>query len=69
MLLQRIIITGYKPHELGIINDKHPGVIVKKALEDRLRTLIDEGLEWVIISGQQGVESWSVRFSLNSDLL
>lgn len=61
MLLQRIIITGYKPHELGIINDKHPGAIVKKALEDRLRTLIDEGLEWVIISGQQGVESWSAR--------
>ncbi|MFJ7733357.1 SLOG family protein [Lysinibacillus sp. NPDC097231] len=64
-MLQRIIITGYKPHELGIFNDKHPGIgIIKKALEDRLRILIDEGLEWVIISGQQGVESWGAEVVL-----
>ncbi|WP_175423098.1 DUF1273 domain-containing protein [Lysinibacillus fusiformis] len=56
------MITGYKPHELGIFNDKHPGIsIIKKALENRLRLLLDEGLEWVIISGQQGVESWSAE--------
>lgn len=31
LLLQRIMITGYKPHELGIFNDKHPGIaIIKK---------------------------------------
>lgn len=60
-----MIITGYKPHELGIFNDKHPGIpIIKKALENRLRNLIDEGLEWVIISGQQGVETWSVEVVL-----
>ena len=65
MLLQRIMITGYKPHELGIFNDKHPGiVIIKKALEAHLRTLLDEGLEWVIISGQQGVETWSAEVVL-----
>ncbi|MBG9691511.1 DUF1273 domain-containing protein [Lysinibacillus sphaericus] len=61
-MLTRIMITGYKPHELGIFNDKHPGIgIIKKALENRLRLLLDEGLEWVIISGQQGVESWSAE--------
>lgn len=60
-----MIITGYKPHELGIFNDKHPGIpIIKKALENRLRNLLDEGLEWVIISGQQGVETWSVEVVL-----
>lgn len=64
-MLQRIIITGYKPHELGIFNDKHPGIpIIKKALESRLRALLDEGLEWVIISGQQGVESWGAEVVL-----
>ena len=65
LLLHRIMITGYKPHELGIFNDKHPGiVIIKKALEAQLRTLLDEGLEWVIISGQQGVETWSAEVVL-----
>ncbi len=64
-MLQRIIITGYRPHELGIFNDKHPGIaIIKKALENRLRLLIDEGLEWVIISGQQGVETWCAEVIL-----
>lgn len=58
----RFIVTGYKPHELGIFNDKHPGIaIIKKALEENLRRLIDEGLEWVILSGQQGVETWAAE--------
>ncbi len=64
-LIRRILITGYKPHELGIFNDKHPSIpIIKKALEDRLRLLIDEELEWIIISGQQGVETWSAEVVL-----
>ncbi|MGE7093850.1 DUF1273 domain-containing protein [Lysinibacillus sp. NPDC048646] len=64
-MIQRILITGYKPHELGIFNDKHPGIpIIKKALENRLRLLIDGGLEWIIISGQQGVETWSAEVVL-----
>lgn len=61
-MLKRIIITGYKAHELGIFNDKHPGItIIKKALTDAIKQLIDEGLEWVIISGQQGVETWAAE--------
>lgn len=61
-MLKRIIITGYKPHELGIFNDKHPGIsVIKKALEDYLRRLLDENLEWVILSGQQGVETWAAE--------
>lgn len=64
-MLQRIIITGYKPHELGIFDEKHLGIpIIKKALEDRLRALLDEGLQWVIISGQQGVETWAAEVVL-----
>ena len=65
-MLTRIIITGYKPHELGIFNDNHLGIpIIKKALEENLRRLIDEGLEWVIVSGQQGVETWAAEVVLD----
>lgn len=60
--MKTVYVTGYRPHELGIFNDKHPGVpIIKKAIENQLLALIDAGLDWVIISGQQGVETWTVE--------
>lgn len=61
-MLKRLVITGYKAHELGIFNDKHPGIsIIKKALHNQLLTLINDGLEWVILSGQLGVETWAAE--------
>lgn len=60
-MVKRLVITGYKPHELGVFNDQHPGVnIIKKALKGHLSYLLDEGLEWVIVSGQLGVETWAI---------
>ena len=57
-----MVVTGYKPHELGIFDDKHPGIhFIKKALENRLVSLLDDGLEWVIISGQLGIETWAAE--------
>lgn len=61
-MIKRLVITGYKAHELGIFNDKHDGIpIIKKALESRLTPLLESGLEWVIISGQPGVETWAAE--------
>lgn len=63
--MKTIFITGYKPHELGIFNDTHPGVqIIKRAIENQLRHLLDDGLEWVVISGQPGIETWAVQVVL-----
>lgn len=60
--MKSLYVTGYRPHELGIFNDKHPGVpILKKAIEQQLVRLIDDGLEWVIVSGQQGIETWAIE--------
>ncbi len=59
--MKTVFITGYRPHELGIFNDTHPGVeIIKTAIANSLRILLDEGLEWVVVSGQQGVETWAI---------
>lgn len=64
--MTRIYVTGYRPHELGIFNSSHPGLpIIKKALEERLRQLLDDGLEWVIVSGQPGVETWAAEIVLD----
>ena len=60
--MNTIYVTGYRAHELGIFNDKHPGIpVIKKALYDTLFRLCDEGLEWVVISGQLGVEGWAAE--------
>ncbi|SFD75390.1 MULTISPECIES: DUF1273 domain-containing protein [Fictibacillus] len=59
-MVKNLLITGYKSHELGIFKEKDPGVhYIKKAIEKQLTVLLEEGLEWVIISGQPGVEIWA----------
>jgi uncharacterized phage-like protein YoqJ len=63
--LKRVLITGYKASELGIFSLKHPGIsIIKKAIQKKLLALLDEGLEWVIVSGQWGVELWAAEAAL-----
>lgn len=63
--MKSIYVTGYRTHELGIFNDKHPGIpIIKKALKDQLTMLCEDGLEWVIVSGQLGVEHWATEVVL-----
>lgn len=65
--IHSLLVTGYKAHELGIFQESHQGVhYVKKTIENRLRPFIEEGTEWIITSGQLGVEQWAadVVFSL-----
>lgn len=63
--MKRLLITGYKASELGIYSLKHPGIpIIKEAIRRRLAAFIDEGLEWVIVSGQWGVELWAAETAL-----
>ncbi|MFC7370575.1 DUF1273 domain-containing protein [Fictibacillus iocasae] len=60
--MQTLLVTGYKSHELGIFKENHEGVYyIKKALLSKLSAFVEEGLEWVIISGQTGVEMWAAE--------
>lgn len=62
MHIKKVVITGYKAHELGIFDEKHLGVqVIQKAIEEKLRMLIEQGLEWVLLSGQLGVETWAAE--------
>ncbi|MFJ7725598.1 DUF1273 domain-containing protein [Neobacillus sp. NPDC097160] len=57
-----LTISGYKPFELGIFKKDHPSVfIIKAALKKSLLPLIEDGLEWILISGQLGVEMWAAE--------
>lgn len=58
--VRHLLVTGYRAHELGIYDSKHPGIPwIKKALANRLIPLVEEGLEWVITPGQYGVDLWA----------
>jgi len=55
-------ISGYKSQELGIFKKDDSSVhYIKLALKKELVLLLEEGLEWVIISGQLGVELWAAE--------
>ncbi|MGT2929308.1 DUF1273 domain-containing protein [Streptococcus dentasini] len=55
-----ILITGYKNFELGIFKDKDPKVaIIKKAIEKAIRRYCEEGLDWLIFTGNLGFEFWA----------
>lgn len=65
-----LTISGYKPYELGIFQNDHPSVFfIKAAIKKELLRMLDEGLEWVLISGQLGVELWAgeALFELQKD--
>jgi len=57
-----LVISGYKPFELGIFKNDHPSVLfIKSAIKKSLLPMVEEGLEWVLISGQLGVELWAAE--------
>lgn len=60
LVLKVIAVSGYRSHELGIFSNKHEAVpYIQGVLKRRLIALIEEGLEWVVIGGQLGVELWT----------
>ncbi|MTT32931.1 DUF1273 family protein [Terrilactibacillus sp. BCM23-1] len=60
--MQVFLITGYKPHELGIFSEKHEGIrVIKHCIRSQILQLVEEGVQWFIISGQLGVEIWAAE--------
>ncbi|PLS03565.1 DUF1273 domain-containing protein [Neobacillus cucumis] len=61
-MVKILAISGYKPFELGIFKKDHPSVLyIKAAIKKAILPLIEEGLEWILISGQLGVELWGAE--------
>lgn len=64
-MIKNLLITGYRAQELGIYNQKHAGIpFIKQAITNRLLPLLDQGLEWVITSGQYGVDLWACEATI-----
>ncbi|WP_026570161.1 MULTISPECIES: SLOG family protein [Sediminibacillus] len=55
-----LAVTGYKPMEMNIFKQDDPKIhFIKAAIQKKIVGFIEEGLEWVLISGQMGVEIWT----------
>jgi uncharacterized phage-like protein YoqJ len=62
ILTKVLAVSGYKAFELGIFQKDHPSVsYIKKAIKKELSPMIEDGLEWVLISGQLGIELWAAE--------
>lgn len=60
-----LYITGYQPKELNIFGSNDKKIeIIKYALQKRLVAFLEEGLEWVMISGQLGVELYAAEVAM-----
>lgn len=58
--MKRIYLSGYRSFELGIFKESDAKIeIIKKVLKERLVSYLEEGLEWVMLSGNLGVEQWA----------
>ncbi|MDN6639961.1 MAG: DUF1273 domain-containing protein [Tetragenococcus sp.] len=58
--IHTLVITGYRSFELGIFQETDPKVkVIKKVIKTTLEQYLDEGLEWVLLGGNLGVEIWS----------
>jgi len=63
--LKVLTVSGYQPMELNIYDFNDARVYyLKMAIERRLENFIDEGLEWILLSGQIGVELWTAEVVL-----
>lgn len=57
-----VVVSGYKASELGIFQENHPSIhFIKCAIKKQLLVLLEEGLEWVVISGGLGTELWTAE--------
>ncbi|MGY4689947.1 DUF1273 domain-containing protein [Salibacterium sp. K-3] len=57
-----LAVSGYKPRELGIFNPEAGEIdYIKKTVKAKLYGFMEEGLEWVVVSGQPGVEQWTAE--------
>lgn len=57
---EALTITGYRSYEIGVFQEKDPKVpVLKKVIRDALIPLIEDGLKWILIGGNLGIELWA----------
>ena len=61
-MIKNIYISGYRSFEMNIFNNNDPKLfIIKQHIKKELKAKMEMGLEWVITSGQLGIELWGAE--------
>ena len=61
-MIKTLYVTGYCSFELGIFQGKDPKItVIKNVLKKELASYIEAGVEWILISGNLGVELWTAE--------
>lgn len=64
-MIKRLFVTGYRSYELEIFSDEDDKYFfITEFLKTKLKQYIDQGLEWIVISGQLGVELWTADIAM-----
>ena len=65
--MKRLWVTGYRSYELGVFSDKDPKLtIIKYALSNYLKSLLEEGkIDWVISGANLGTEQWGLETAIS----
>lgn len=62
---ERIWVTGYRAHEMGVFGDKDPKIsVIKYCLKKTLIDAIENGTTWLITGCEQGTEQWAAAVGL-----
>lgn len=65
LILKRLLVSGYRSYELNIFDQTDPKYkYLRKFIENRLKTFIEDGVEWFIIGGELGIELWAAEVIL-----
>lgn len=60
--LKTLVLTGYRSYEIGVFNENDPKIkIIKNCIKMELRSYLEQGLEWILTSGQLGAEMWGAQ--------
>ncbi|TWT10352.1 DUF1273 domain-containing protein [Streptococcus sp. sy004] len=64
--MSTILVSGYRNFDLGIFQETDPRLqVIKKAIEKDLEHLCEQGLEWLIFTGNLGFEYWVLEVAKN----
>ena len=57
-MTNRLWVSGYRAFELNVFKDTDPKVtIIKNVLTAHLTQALDDGMQWLVTGGEQGIEA------------
>ena len=61
-LVKTLYITGYRSFEIAVFQENDPKIIViKNVLKNEIVSYLENGLEWILVSGNLGIELWTAE--------